>query len=131
MAYLGIIIEQSLKDASVMHQFTTLAEQWYGSWRFLLVSVPEEELERKMKTLQDHMIDLAEDCWYAHFFQDETLYVVYQDAVFRTTLSPDDWDEPVRYGLSHNVPIEQLDFKPRTVDDACAMFGLDREAIKG
>lgn len=77
-----------------------------------------------MKKLQNHMIGIAEDCWYAHFFKDETLYVVYQDKVFQTTVFPHDWDEAIRHGMNHGIPMEQLDFHPRTADDAFALFGL-------
>lgn len=132
MAYLGIIVEQSLKDVSVLQSFKILAEKRAGSWRLLLVSVPDEEMDPKLQKLQNHMIGISEDCWYAHFFKDETLYVVYQDAIFKTSVFPEDWDDAIRYGLDHGIPVEQLDFNPRTAEDACAMFGLSLDdAIEG
>lgn len=129
--YFGIIVEQSLKDVSVLQEFEIRADKRIGSWRLLLVSVPEEEIEPKMRRLQDHMIGVSEDCWYAHFFKDETLYVVYQDAIFRTSVDPEDWDEAIRYGLTNGIPREQLDFRPRTAEEAMATFGLNHDGNEG
>lgn len=124
MNYWGIVIEQSLKDGSVLEDFDLLAKKQIGGWTFRLVSVPEHEMEAKLAKLQRHMIDVREDCWYAHFFKDETMFVVYQDRVFKTSVDPDGWREAVEHGLRNGVPLEQLDFKPRTKDAAEAFFGL-------
>jgi hypothetical protein len=131
MAFYGIIVEQSLKDVSIVQEFVILGDKQVGSWRLLLVSVPEAEINQKMKKLQNHMIGITEDCWYAHFFKDETLYVVYQDNIFQTTVFPQDWDEEIQHGMTHGIPIEQLDFRPRTIDDAIALFGLTPNAREG
>ena len=124
MNYFGIIVEQSLKDVSVLQEFKLLVDKRIGSCRLLLVSVPDEEIEQKLKKLQNAMIEISEDCGYAHFFKDRALFVVYQDALFKTSIFPEDWDDMIWYGLNHGIPKEQLDFKPRTADDALAMFGL-------
>jgi hypothetical protein len=87
--------------------------------------VADSELENVMTRLQDHMIAAAEDCWYAHFFSWEKLVVVYQNGLFRTTTDPGDWGQAVQFGLDHGIPAGQLDYEPRTVKGAFALFGLE------
>lgn len=70
------------------------------------------------------MVNINEDCWYAHFFRDQELIVVYQDRVFRATGDPSTWEEPIRYGRAHGIPLEQLDFHPRTKVDARSFFDV-------
>jgi len=95
-----------------------------GGWTFLFVSVPEHEVEAKLAKLQQHMIDVREDCWHAHFFKDETLIVVDQDRVFKTSIDPKDWQEAAGHGLRNGIPPGQLDFDPRTKEAAETFFGL-------
>lgn len=124
MSFYGIVIEQSLRNTGVIEEFDVVAQKQAGSWKLLLVSVPDHEIESRINILQDHMIPIADDCWYAHFFNGETMFAVYQDAAFKTTIHPKDWDEIIQYGLEHQVPIEQLDFKPCTKEEAFLLFGL-------
>lgn len=70
------------------------------------------------------MIKIKNDCWYAHFFCEQSLIVVFQDKAFKVTIDPNSWEEVIEYGLKHNIPIEQLDFKPRTREDAMRFFEL-------
>lgn len=52
MNYWGIVIEQSLKDGSVLEDFDLLAKKQIGGWTFRLVSVPEHEMEANLAKLQ-------------------------------------------------------------------------------
>jgi len=122
--YLGIIIEKSLKETDVIKEFQIVGTRRKGSWNFLLVSVSEEKLEQQIRLLQQHMIDIEEDCWYAHYFRKNELVVVYQDKVFRTSTSPETWQEVIQYGLDHGIPLEQLDFNPRTMEGAYGFFDI-------
>lgn len=70
------------------------------------------------------MIKIEGDCWYAHFFRGQSLIVVFQNKIFKVTINSNTWEEVVKYGLKYNVPIEQLDFKPRTKKDAIDFFQL-------
>jgi hypothetical protein len=124
MIYYGIVIVQSLKKTSILKEFEIVAQKQIGSWRFLLVSAFENTLENQLKKLQDNMIPINEDCWYNHFFSDDTMIVVYQDAVFKTTQNQSDWKEVIQYGNKHGVPIEQLDFNPCTKEGALKLFDL-------
>jgi hypothetical protein len=50
--------------------------------------------------------------------------VVFRDAVFEVTVDESTWAEVVEHGLARGVPPAELDFEPRTVADAGAVFGL-------
>ncbi|WP_410768475.1 hypothetical protein [Fontibacillus sp. BL9] len=129
MSYLGIVIEQSLKDQTILSELTILGEKQIGGWTLLLVSVSSgEELSPLLQKLQNHMIDAQEDCWYAHFFSNEWMFIVYENALFETSLLPEDWDEAIRHGMSYNIPLEQLDFKPRTKKDVLELFGISENS---
>ena len=122
--FLGIVVDQSLKNARAIDRMTVIAKKQIGSWGLLLVSIPEDELSKEIAMLQSDMINVKEDCWYAHFFQDDELIVVYQDRTFHATVNPETWTESIQHGLEHGIPMEQLDFTPRTRTEAMAYFGL-------
>lgn len=122
MNYYGIVIEQSLRNNDILNEFNCVAEKQIGSWKLLLISISVSELEIQLQKLQDNMILRSNDCWYSHFFKDETLIIVYQDAIFRTTINPIDWDAAIQYGTKHGIPIEQLDFNPCHKEEAFSLF---------
>lgn len=123
--YLGIVIEQCLKDPSVEDSLKPIAKKKLRSWMFLLLSVSESELDDHVKLLQSEMIE--DDAWYAHYFRDDELMVVFRDAVFRVSTDPKTWGGPVEHGVRSGIPLEQLDFDPRTEEDARRFFGLGIE----
>ena len=121
--YLGIVIDRSLKNENFINCLHVVAKRQVGAWELLMVSLVDHEVNAKIESLQHNMIDVKEDCWYAHFFRDNDLIVVYQDRTFRITLDPETWADAVQYGVDNGIPIEQLDFKPRTRTDAVSYFG--------
>lgn len=119
--YLGIVVGQSLADRACLDRATIVAERAVGSWRLLLVRVPAAEFEAHLGALQAGLV--REDEWYAHYFRDDELVVVFHDGLFRVTTDRSTWGPAVEHGLARGVPPEQLDFTPRTVTDAEAFFG--------
>jgi hypothetical protein len=67
--YLGIIIEQSLRDPTVTKEFRIVAMRRVKSWVFLLAAVPEDNLEWHVKLIQSNMV--TDDPWYAHYFRED------------------------------------------------------------
>lgn len=119
--YLGIIIEQCLRDPAVARQFPVVSVRRLGSWVFLLASVPADELARHVQFLQSYMV--TDGHWYAHYFRGDELVVVYRDAVFHVSTDPASWGPAIAHGLASGIPQEQLDFHPRTQSDAEQFFG--------
>ncbi|WP_020374995.1 hypothetical protein [Sulfobacillus thermosulfidooxidans] len=122
--YMGVVVDRSLKNNNGFKGLHVIRHRQVGSWGLMLVSVSDEEFGAWVKTLQNRMINIHDDCWYAHFFRDAELVVVYQDRVFSVTVDPSTWTDAVHYGIEHGIPPEQLDFHPRTVQDALSYFGV-------
>ncbi len=120
--FLGIVIDQSLLNKDFINHMDVVARRQVGAWGFLLVSVPKQEMHTRIAALQQSMVDIKEGGWYAHFFRDDELIVVYQDRVFHTTVDPETWSPSIQHGLNNGIPREQLDFTPRTRTDAWAYF---------
>jgi (2Fe-2S) ferredoxin len=125
MVYFGIINEQSLKNPGILEELSIVSQKQKGSWNFLLVLAYEDELGNQIKKLQENMVPNNEGYWYNYFFMNDTLIVVYQDAVIKTSTNPDDWEEVIQYGFKHGIPINQLDFNPCTKDEAFELFDLE------
>ena len=125
--YLGIIVDQSLKNKEFSRQLQVLASRSIGSWRLLLVTVEEGKLAEQIQSLQENMVDIQEKCWYAHFFRHQELIVVYQDCMFPVSVKPDTWADAIQYGLANGIPEEQLDFQPCFKFEALDLFQLTSE----
>jgi len=120
--YLGVIVEQCLRDTSVLSRFDILARKQPRSWAWVLVAVAAEGLTEHIKLLQGYMV--VDDTWYAHYFAGDELVVVYREAVFTVTCDPATWAPAVEFGTLHGIPPEQLDFHPRSRRGAEQFFGL-------
>ena len=120
--YWGIVIDHSLRDDQILGNLNVIAKRQVGAWGFVLISVGIDMFSPTVAVLQDNMIDIHDDCWYAHFFLGPELIIVFQDRVFAVTVDRSTWTEPIEYGIAHGIPMEQLDFHPRTVTDARAFF---------
>jgi hypothetical protein len=122
--YFGIVIKQSLSNQDILDNVDLKATKVIGSWDFLLVSIEEEKIEDIVRGLQQSMINIEVDCWYNHFFKENQLIVVFQNRIFKETINPESWEEIIEYGVIHGIPLKQLDFNPRTVEDAYKFFEL-------
>jgi len=121
MDYAGTIIEESLKDPSVMktlHITKTKVEPvteqhktpWLKQWTLHSVIIPEAKAQSTAGLLSQALDD---NYWYADFKNNEIHYVIFPDKVFKVELKdPDQYKPVVSYGLSLNIPRYQLDFSP-------------------
>ncbi len=128
--YLGIVIKQSLKDGKIDPPAEILSQKHVNTWDFLLIRVVETALDEHIHTLQSNMV--PSDTWYAHYFNEEKLVVVFRDAVFRATINRGSWGQVIDYGLKKGIPAKQLDFDPATEQGARKFFGIENAfAFKG
>jgi hypothetical protein len=68
-----------------------------------------------MKLVQKHL--LTRPVYYAHFYRDEELIVVFPRKIFRITPNRETWTRAVDYGKSLRIPEQELDFKPCRFED--------------
>src|SRR5438034_5943604 len=92
--YLGIVVRESLRDPSVMP--SVVASKTGAEWTVLLVRIPASELDRELETLRSNL-DRTEP-WYAHFFREDELVVVFDDQVFWVSTDPATWGATVQHG---------------------------------
>ncbi len=102
----GTIIENSLKDSSIL-QSLKIERTWQdGSWTLHNVLI-DEETALKIGGY------LADGPWYIHFWQtgDDKVLVVFKDKYFWIKYSDKStWAEAIAHGKSVGIPEEQLDF---------------------
>ena len=107
--YKGVIIEESLEDNIVLNNFNIVGFMitddviFSERWHLYTIQVSREEIEQVSK--------LIKSGWYAHFWKNRNVIVVFKDRIFE--LNYDDktsWKPAVEYGLSLGIPKEQLIF---------------------
>jgi hypothetical protein len=109
--YKGAIVEESLEDKSILSGFdiveTTVTddENIDDRWHIHKVLADVEQIEKLSKYIKPTK-------WYANFWNEyRDIIVVYFDKVF--SFHKDDEvgrKEAIDYGLSVDIPLEQLDF---------------------
>jgi hypothetical protein len=109
--YKGMIVEESLENKSVLESFdiieTTVTddENPDDRWRMHKVFADREQIEKLSKVILPTK-------FYSHFFDEEgDIIVVFRDKIF--SFYKDDLEgrgEAIEYGLSVDIPKEQLDF---------------------
>jgi len=102
----GVVIENSLKDPSVLKDLEIVRSWEDGSWKLHEVRVSKEQAEK----LSEHLNDGP---WYVHFWEpgDDTVLVVFKGKTFTIRFSDkESWKPAVEHGKSIGIPEEQLDF---------------------
>jgi hypothetical protein len=104
--YTGVIVENSLIEATVLDSLTILKTWQDGSWTLHKVQVTEVQI----KQISDYLIDST---WYTHFWNESEneIVVVFKNKTF-TIIAKDQstWQGAIQYGQSLGIPTEQLDF---------------------
>jgi len=108
--YHGIIIKEGLKDPSILNKVKVLGKRRAGEWTLLRVGVEEGEINEIVRLIQRHLV--TEPTYYAHFYREEELIVVFPRKIFYLTPKKESWKPAVDYGKSVGIPEEELDFKP-------------------
>jgi hypothetical protein len=122
MDFEGVIIEESLRDTSVlkdMHIASTKVEPvteehktpWLKQWTLHTVVIPEKEAE-KVADMLSRALD-TKDSWYADFKNDHIHFIIYRDKVFKVDRSKkENYDAATKYGIKQGIPEYQVDFSP-------------------
>lgn len=106
----GTIVEESLTDNRFINELRvtgvkiSAAEDQADRWHLYSVELTGEQIDKL-----SHM--LKPQKWYAHFWDDHTIVVVYPGKQF--TISRHDkttWHNAIVFGKSLGIPQEQLDF---------------------
>ena len=107
--YKGTIIEESLEDNIILNDFNIIGFKitddviFSERWHLYTVQVSREEIEQVSKFIKSG--------WYAHFWKNRNMIVVFKNKIFEFNYNDKaSWQPAIEYGLSLNIPKEQLDF---------------------
>lgn len=115
--YHGIIVQEGLRNPSVLDGVTVLGEKRGRVWQLFRVGVPETLLPTVIAKIQANLRIEDGVPFYVHFYRSDELVVVFPDCVFRVTPRKETWAPVLTYGRSVGLPDGQLDFAPCRFED--------------
>lgn len=111
----GAVIAEGLSDPTVINKLTVYGakitedgvpidyEGNLGRWHIYQVRCSREEID----ALQSYVLH----GWYAHFWNDEKIIVVYADKQFELVKDDKDtWKEAIEHGKTQGIPDDELGF---------------------
>lgn len=113
----GIIIENSLKDPSILQAFKILSTRTIQNppWKMNKVLIEGVELQKATDLVQQN---LDKGPWYVHFYNGEKLRIIFRDAVFDVSAKDKiTWQLAVEHGAKLKITSKQLDFGPCRFED--------------
>ena len=115
--YHGIIIEQSLRDRSILDNIRILGKKSGKKWTMLRGLVRDDRLENFLKLVQANLLTENKVPYYAHFYNQQDLIAIFPDRVFYLKPDKKTWGPAVRYGKTLGISERELDFKPCRFED--------------
>ena len=118
-AFTGTIIEESLKDESVLNTVKIVSTKispvtdkhktpWLKQWTLHKVDIESDHAE-KIAEIISKSID--KKYWYADFKNDNTHYIIFSDKIFKINRTDrKEYQKATDYGLALGIPKYQLDF---------------------
>ncbi|MFA5993007.1 MAG: hypothetical protein WC796_04845 [Candidatus Pacearchaeota archaeon] len=106
----GCIIEESFTDNRILNEIEiiklkiTNEENPAERWHIYNTLVSEKEIEKLSKIIKKGR-------WYMHFWKGNDIIVIFKNKKFKIKINDKStWKKAIDYGLSINIPKEQLDF---------------------
>lgn len=113
--YHGILIDQEFIDPKFPEKFKVFANKQDGNWKIYGVEIEDKDIKEAITNIQENLKNNSP--WYAHFYNDKELIVVFKNKIFKVISDPTSWKEIIKYGKSLNIPEAQLDFIPNRFQD--------------
>lgn len=123
MNYKGVIIEESLQNASTLEEIKILETKveaitpehktpWLKHWTLHTIEVPEE-IASKFAEKVSKTIETEHSAWYADYKNEKWHYIIFPDKVFKIDkTSAEQYKQAKQYGISLGIPEYQVDFAP-------------------
>lgn len=119
--YHGILVDDAFEDNSYPERYTVFAKRTDDDWVIYAIEVEADVIDQVIGDIQVQM--RSDKPFYAHFYNDDELIVVFKEKVFHVTQMPSTWEEIIKYGKTLGIPPTQLDFVPNTFEDEEKYFG--------
>lgn len=98
--YSGCIIEESLKDKSVLNEFKIIATHAQDSY---IVEIDDSRVDEILPRLQSSMSD--DEKWYCDLKNYDYHYIIYNDKIFKVDRDYEQqYEEAKEYGLKRGIP---------------------------
>lgn len=122
MNYKGVIIEESLRDTSVLEQIKIVSTKiepvkeshktpWLKQWTLYTVEIDEDKIETVAEKIKGALE--TEHNWYADFKNEKYHFIVFRNKVFKVNRSKqEEYEKVKKYGMTLGIPDYQLDFSP-------------------
>lgn len=122
--YTGTIIEESLKDKTILKQLKILSTKvepvtekhktpWLSQWTLHKVEIEENKAE-DFANILSHEIETSHSAWYIDYKNDKWHFIIYPNKVFKIDLYDGDaYKKAKEHGISLGIPEYQVDFAPK------------------
>ena len=103
--YMGIIIEESLKDNKIINRLniTKVEISQELRWHMYTVRISKKEIDGLKRAVRPK--------WYMHFWKGKNIVAIFKDKKFEFNFDDKRGRRAVvKYGMSLGIPEEQLDF---------------------
>ena len=116
MFYRWIVIENSLKDKSVLKQYPLLSETIFAAnnperkSRMLKLRVPENEVDELVDSLKMNIIAPYYTNFYNEDSTNDSLIIIFSDQKFYTKKTS--YQDAIDYGLTHGVSEIEMQISP-------------------
>lgn len=123
MNYRGVVIEESLDEASVLRDVQIVSTKvepvtekhqtpYLKQWTLHTVEILEEKANEVAEKISKSFDKVHPD-WYADYKNDKYHYIIFPNRIFKVDLSnPYLYKEARQYGISLGIPEYQVDFAP-------------------
>lgn len=120
--YHGIILDLEFEDPKYPETFKVFAKRksTNNDWVLYGIEVESADFEKTVAAIQKKM--KSNKPYYAHFYNDKELVVLFKDKVFRVKPHISTWKPIIEYGRKLDIPEEQLDFWPNRFQDEIHYF---------
>lgn len=124
MKYIGVIIEESLADKSVLSKvkvdktkIENITEKhqtpWLKQWTLHTISIQPEKADKIAEEIAKSFDYSHKSAWYADFKNDSTHYIIFKNKIFKIDRSKkEEYQAATDYGISLGIPSYQVDFAP-------------------
>lgn len=100
--YSGCIIEESLKDKSILNEFKIIETNIDDGISYI-VEIDDSLIEEIVPKLQSAMVD--DKIWYSDLKNYDYHYIIYNDKIFKVNRDyGEQYEEAKEYGLKRGIP---------------------------
>lgn len=120
--YHGIILDAEFTDPAYPLSYHVFAKRKSADspWMLFGIEINDQDIEHAILDIQKYMKSSAP--YYAHFYNDHGLIVVFKEKVFRVKPHIITWSPIIEFGKTLHIPASQLTFWPNRFQDEMHYF---------